>query len=126
VHQYLTFAATTPIQLALADYMRSSTDHLELAAFYQRKRDFFLACLGPSRFRPLPCAGTYFLMVDYAAISDEPDTAFARRLTTEAGVAAIPPSVFYHGGDDHRVLRFCFAKNEATLEAAAEKLCRIR
>ena len=125
VHQYLTFASTTPIQLALADYMRSSADHLELAAFYQQKRDVFLRCLAPSRFRPLPCEGTYFLMVDYAAVSDEPDTVFARRLTIETGVAAIPPSVFYHGGDDHRVLRFCFAKNEATLEAAAEKLCRI-
>ena len=125
VHQYLTFASTTPIQMALADYMQASADHLQLAAFYQQKRDFFLRCLGATRFRPLPCEATYFLMVDYAAVSEEPDTVFARRLITEAGVAAIPPSVFYHGGDDHRVLRFCFAKNERTLKTAAERLCRL-
>jgi methionine aminotransferase len=64
-------------------------------------------------------------MLDYTAITDEPDTAFARRMTVEHGVAAIPPSVFYHQLDDHRVLRFCFAKNDATLKEAAEKLCRI-
>jgi methionine aminotransferase len=125
IHQYLTFASNTPIQMALADYMQSSADHLELGDFYQRKRDLFVGSLGPSRLRPLPCEGTYFLMVDYAAVSDEPDTRFARRLTTEVGVAAIPPSVFYHGGDDHRVLRLCFAKSEATLRAAAQKLCAI-
>ncbi len=90
-----------------------------------RPDDFFLKLIGPSRFRPLSCRGTYFQMLDYAAITDEVDMAFARRLTTRHGVAAIPPSVFYHGGDDHRVLRFWFAKNDATLREAAEKLCRI-
>ena len=125
VHQYLTFATNTPIQLALADYLATTDDHLALSAFYQSKRDLFRTLIGPSRFRPLACEGTYFQMVDYTAITDEPDTAFARRLTTQHGVAAIPPSVFYHGADDHRVLRFCFAKNDATLKEAAEKLCRI-
>ena len=125
VHQYLTFASNTPIQMALADYLDRHTDHLGLSGFYQKKRDFFASLLGPSRFRPLPCEGTYFQMVDYSAISDEPDTAFARRMTIEHGVAAIPPSVFYDQLDDHRVLRFCFAKNEDTLKEAAEKLCRI-
>ena len=125
VHQYLTFASNTPIQMALADYLGSRADHLELSAFYQKKRDLFLSLIGPSRFRPLGCEGTYFQMVDYHAISDEPDTVFARRMTMEHGVAAIPPSVFYHQLDDHRVLRFCFAKNDATLKEAAEKLCRI-
>jgi methionine transaminase len=125
VHQYLTFASNTPIQMALADYLSSHTDHLDLSDFYQTKRDLFVSLLGTSRFRPLPCEGTYFQMVDYAAISDEPDTVFARRLTMEHGVAAIPPSVFYHQRNDHRVLRFCFAKNDATLKEAAEKLCRI-
>jgi methionine aminotransferase len=125
VHQYLTFASNTPIQMALADYLGNTSDHLELSAFYQSKRDLFQTLIGPSRFRSLPCEGTYFQIVDYSAITDEPDTAFARRLTTEHGVAAIPPSVFYHGADDHHVLRFCFAKNDATLREAAEKLCAI-
>lgn len=125
VHQYLTFASNTPIQMALADYLGSRTDHLELAAFYQKKRDLFLSLIRSSRFRPLACEGTYFQMLDYTAITDEPDTAFARRMTVDHGVAAIPPSVFYHQLDDHRVLRFCFAKNDATLKEAAEKLCRI-
>jgi methionine aminotransferase len=125
VHQYLTFATNTPVQMALADYLAGTSDHLELAAFYQAKRDLFIELIGPSRFRPLSCQGTYFQMLDYAAITDEGDTAFARRLTARHGVAAIPPSVFYHGSDDHRVLRFCFAKNDATLKEAAEKLCRI-
>jgi len=125
VHQYLTFASNTPIQMALADYLGSHTDHLELSDFYQKKRDLFLSLIRTSRFRPLACEGTYFQMLDYAAITDEPDTAFARRMTVEHGVAAIPPSVFYHQLDDHRVLRFCFAKNDTTLREAAEKLCRI-
>ena len=125
VHQYLTFASNTPIQMALADYLGGRTDHPELAAFYQKKRDLFLSLIRSSRFRPLACEGTYFQMLDYTAITDEPDTAFARRMTVDHGVAAIPPSVFYHQLDDHRVLRFCFAKNDATLKEAAEKLCRI-
>jgi methionine aminotransferase len=79
----------------------------------------------PSRFEALPCQGTYFQMMRYAAISDASDVDFARRLTIEHGVAAIPPSVFYHGGDDHKVLRFCFAKTDETLQQAAEKLCAI-
>jgi methionine aminotransferase len=78
-----------------------------------------------SRFKALPCSGTYFQMMDYSGISDEPDEAFARRLTTQHGVAAIPPSVFYHDRQDHRVLRFCFAKQDQTLEQAAERLCKI-
>jgi methionine aminotransferase len=125
VHQYLTFASNTPIQMALADYLKDHTDHLELSDFYQKKRDLFLSLIRPSRLRPLACEGTYFQMVDYAAITNAPDTVFARRMTIEYGVAAIPPSVFYNGADDHRVLRFCFAKNDATLKEAADKLCRI-
>ncbi|MGD9330178.1 MAG: methionine aminotransferase [Desulfobacterales bacterium] len=125
VHQYLTFASNTPIQMALADYLGSHADHLTLAGFYEQKRDLFRALIAPSRFRPLACEGTYFQMVAYEAITDAPDTAFARRMTIDHGVAAIPPSVFYHRQDDHRVLRFCFAKNDATLEEAAQALCQI-
>ena len=78
-----------------------------------------------SRFKPVPCSGTYFQMMQYHAISDMPDIDFARWMTIEHGVASIPVSVFYHTGTDHKVVRFCFAKKEATLERAAEKLCRI-
>ncbi len=125
VHQFVTFSSNTPIQYAYADYLRRKEKYLELSAFYQRKRDLFQRLLRDSRFRMQPCSGTYFQMVDYSQISDEPDVEFARRLTTEYGVAAIPPSVFYSEEDDHRVLRFCFAKTDETLEKAAEKLCRI-
>jgi len=125
VHQYLTFASNTPIQCAYADFMENKTAYPNLAEFYQQKRDRFLALLKPSRFKALPCHGTYFQMLDYSQISDDPDVAFAKRLTVTHGVAAIPPSVFYHRNDDHRVLRFCFAKKDKTLQKAAEKLCRI-
>lgn len=125
VHQFLVYAANTPIQHAYADYLADSRTYLGLAEFYQRKRDRFLAMLASSRFKPLACCGTYFIMLDYSAISDENDVDFARRLTIEHKVAAIPPSVFYHRRDDHHVLRFCFAKQDQTLEQAAERLCRI-
>jgi len=125
VHQFLTFASCTPIQWAYADIMDDASLYLELGAFYQEKRDRFLALLETSRFRPRPCRGTYFQMMDYSAISDLDDVSFARQLTIEQKVAAIPPSVFYHDGQDNRVLRFCFAKRDETLEQAAEILCRI-
>ncbi len=125
IHQYLVFATSTPVQMALADHLSQSTDHLNLAEFYQAKRDRFRDLLAATRLRPLACQGTYFQMVDYAAVSTEADVDFARRLTTEFGVAAIPPSVFYHDRRDDHVLRFCFAKHDQTLEEAVEKLCRI-
>lgn len=125
VHQFLTFASNTPIQQAYAKIMQRPKLYLDLAGFYQQKRDLFLNLMGKSRFAALPCMGTYFQMMDYSAITDEPDTEFARRLTIEHGVAAIPPSVFYHDRQDNKVLRFCFAKKDQTLEQAAEMLCRI-
>ncbi len=125
IHQFLTFTSNTPIQMALADYMAHTDHYRELAVFYQRKRDLFLKLMESSRFKPLPCAGTYFQMMDYGEITDTPDEAYARRLTTQYGVAAIPPSVFYHDRRDHRVLRFCFAKQDQTLIQAAERLCKI-
>jgi len=125
IHQYLTFASNTPIQLAYAEFMQNKDLYLDLPKFYQQKRDQFLGLLGKSRFRPLACKGTYYQMLDYSQISDEPDVVFAKRLTVEKGVAAIPPSALYHQKDDHKVLRFCFAKKSETLESAAEKLCRI-
>jgi methionine aminotransferase len=125
IHQYLTFASNTPVQYAFADIMDRPELYLGLPTFYQEKRDLFLRLMEASRFRPLPCHGTYFQMMDFSEISREPDEAFARRMTREKGVAAIPPSVFYHGRDDHHVLRFCFAKKDETLIRAAEVLCGI-
>ena len=125
IHQFLTFAVNTPVQLAYADFLDNRETYLGLAAFYQAKRDLFLALVENSRFKALPCSGTYFQMLDYSAISDAPDVDFARTLTVEHKVAAIPPSVFYHDRTDDRVLRFCFAKTDDTLKEAAEKLCRI-
>ena len=125
VHQFVTFASNTPVQLAYAEYLKASDPYLALPAFYQKKRDLFLSLIENSRFRPLDCRGTYFQMVDYSEMSTEADMDFAKRLTTQYGVSAIPPSVFYHDKDDHRILRFCFAKKDDTLAAAAEKLCRI-
>jgi len=125
VHQYLTFACNTPIQYAFADIMKDASRYLNLSRFYQAKRDTFLKLVEKSRFRALPCRGTYFQMLDFSNITDEADVDFAKRLTIDYGVAAIPPSVFYHRNTDHQVLRFCFAKKDDTLKEAAERLCRI-
>ena len=125
IHQYLTFASNTPIQHALADFILKKEVYLQLSGFYQQKRDLLGELLENSRFKILPCHGTYFLMADYSSITDEPDVTFARRLTVDFGVAAIPPSVFYHRKNDYNVLRFCFAKKDKTLEEAAERLCNV-
>ena len=115
------------MQLALAEFLHSDPAHyLELPDFYQAKRDHFTTLLEKTRFRPMPCAGTYFQLADYSAISDEDDMTFARWLTENHGVAVIPISVFYDQPPaDSRIVRFCFAKEASTLEAAAKKLCRI-
>jgi len=125
IHQYLTFASNTPIQMAYAEFMKNKDLYLKLPDFYQQKRDLFLSLTAQSRFKPLPCKGTYYQMLDYSQISDEPDFEFAKRLTAEYGVAAIPPSTLYHQRSDHKVLRFCFAKKPETLESAAERLCKV-
>ncbi len=125
VHQFNVFCVNRPMQHALADYMKNADNYLELSPFYEKKRDYFLDTIKGSRFRPIPCTGTYFQAVDYSAISDEPDTDFAKRLTTEYGVAAIPVSVFYSSGRDEKVVRFCFAKTEDMLERAGELLCKV-
>jgi methionine aminotransferase len=105
--------------------MAEASRHLGLAAFYEQKRDFFRSQLAGSRFELLPCRGTYFQLARYSAISDSPDRAFAEWMTREVGVAVIPVSVFYQAGRDDRVVRFCFAKQEATLAAAGEKLRQV-
>jgi methionine aminotransferase len=122
-HQFVVFAVNHPMQLALADFMVEQPEFaIDLAAFYQGRRDYFRRQLEGSRFRLLPCAGTYFQLAAYDGVADLPDREFARHLTVDCGVAAIPVSAFYPQGDDHRVVRFCFAKTEATLAAAGERL----
>lgn len=126
VHQYLTFAVNTPAQLAIADMLRNAPEHCrELPSFYRARRDRLAQALEKSRFKVLPCEGTYFLLADYSAISDLDDVSFCQWLTKEVGVAAIPLSVFCAGPFPHRLIRLCFAKQEATLDAAAERLCQI-
>ena len=125
VHQFNAFVANGPVQYALAEYMKNQDAYLALAAFYQKKRDFFLEGIRGSRFEPLPSRGTFFQNLRYDAISDERDTDLAIRLTREYGVAAIPVSAFYRKPPPHKVLRFCFAKSEQTLAKGAEILCRI-
>ena len=127
VHQFVTFVGVTPIQWALADFMAEHPEHVDrLPAFYQAKRDLFCARLAGSRFRFTPTPGTYFQLADYREIDDVDDVAMARRLTAKHGVAAIPVSVFYADPPpDLRLVRFCFAKEDATLARAAERLCAI-
>ncbi|HBZ17708.1 MAG TPA: methionine aminotransferase [Pantoea sp.] len=126
VHQYLTFSVNTPAQLAIADMLRQEPEHYrELSAFYRGRRDRLIAALAGSRFKVLPCEGTYFLLVDYSAISDLDDVSFCQLLTKEVGVAAIPLSVFCADPFPHKLIRLCFAKQEATLDAAAERLCQL-
>ncbi|WP_394780355.1 pyridoxal phosphate-dependent aminotransferase [Undibacterium sp.] len=125
VHQFNVFTVNTPMQYGLAHYMANPAPYLELPAFYQRKRDLFRDGLKNSRFRLLPAAGTYFQSVDYTAISDLPELEFAQWLTAEVGVAAIPVSAFYNQPKESGVVRFCFAKQDATLQKAIERLQRI-
>jgi methionine aminotransferase len=122
MHQFITFSTVTPLQLAIADYMDEEAHYLTLPAFYQAKRDLFCDLLKNSRFEFTPASGTYFQLLRYDNISEEYDLNFAKRLVHEIGVAAIPVSAFYHNKTDNKYLRFCFAKGEETLRAAAEKL----
>ena len=125
VHQFVTFSTITPVQHALAEFLASKRGLAQLAPFYQAKRDLFLDLLKDSRFKPLPCRGSYFQLMDYSAITDESDADFAIRLTKEHGVASIPTSPFLHSQPAPKVLRFCFAKKDETLERAAERLRRV-
>ena len=126
VHQFVSFVAVTPVQLALADFMREEPDYpATLAAFYQAKRDLFCEALRHSRFNVHPSAGTYFQLLEYSALGSAPDTALSERLTRERGIASIPISVFYRDPPPQSYLRFCFAKSDAVLLQAAEVLCAI-
>ena len=123
VHQFVTFVAVTPIQHALAEFMRDHPEHVAgLGAFYQSKRDFFCDALAGSGWKGPRAAGSFFQLLDYSQIADVPDTEMAERLVREHGVAAIPISVFYETPPRLRLLRFCFAKQEETLGRGAERL----
>jgi methionine aminotransferase len=122
VHQFVTFATNTPVQHAFAEFLADPRRYRELSGFYQRKRDLFLDLIAGTRWKPLPSRGTYFQLLDYSAITDEKDTDFAIRLTKEHGVASIPTSAFLHKQSAPPVLRFCFAKKDETLQAAAARL----
>jgi len=125
VHQFNVFTVNTPVQYALASYMADAAPYLGLSAFYQRKRDLFSAGLKNTKFKLLPCEGTYFQSVEISAISDLTEAEFCRWLTAEIGVAAIPVSAFYSDGFDQRVVRFCFAKKDETLNAALARLTKL-
>ena len=125
VHQFNVFTVNTPVQHGLASYMVDPQPYLQLPAFYQRKRDLFRAGLARTRFRLLPSEGSYFQCVDIADVSDLPEEAFCKWLTSEIGVAAIPLSAFYGSGFDQRVVRFCFAKKDETLHTALERLAKL-
>jgi methionine transaminase len=122
VHQFNVFTVNTPVQYGLASYMADAQPYLSLPAFYQRKRDLFKTGLAHTKFKILPSTGSYFQCVDISSVSDLSEAEFCKWLTTEIGVAAIPLSAFYGNGFDQRIVRFCFAKKDETLNLALEKL----
>ncbi|MES2592503.1 MAG: methionine aminotransferase [Bacteroidota bacterium] len=125
VHQFMVFCCNTPIQHALAEFLKNKNNYTDLSKFYQNKRDYFIKLIKGSKFKFEPATGTYFQLLRYNTISKEKDANFAIKLTKEFGIASIPISSFYHNAVDNKVLRFCFAKKEETLEKAAEILNKI-
>ncbi|MBA4329715.1 MAG: methionine aminotransferase [Polaromonas sp.] len=125
VHQFNVFTVNTPVQHGLAAYMADPRPYLDLPAFYQRKRDLFRAGLAKTRFKLLPSEGSYFQCVDISDVSNLGEADFCKWLTTEIGVAAIPLSAFYGNGFDQRVVRFCFAKKDETLNLALDRLAKL-
>ena len=122
LHQWVTFSSATPLQYALAEYLKTPAHYLGLSSFYQQKRDLFASYFKDSRWKILPSHGSFFQCLDYAEISNESDVDLAVRLTKELKVASIPVSVFYEKPPEDRILRFCFAKNDDVLREAAQKL----
>lgn len=122
IHQFLTFSTSTPFQIALAEYIKDIRRIRDLKNFYQSKRDYFRGLLERNGLKPFLCSGTYFQLLDYSSLSDEYDLDFAIRITKEFGIASIPVSVFYKDKTDNKVLRFCFAKEDKTLDEAVSRL----
>jgi methionine aminotransferase len=125
LHQWVTFSSATPLQYALADYLKTPAHYLGLSSFYQQKRDLFASYFKGSRWKILPSHGSFFQCLDYSEISDESDVDLSVRLTKELKVASIPVSVFYETPPEDRILRFCFAKNDDVLKEAAQKLAQL-
>ncbi|HVK47450.1 MAG TPA: methionine aminotransferase [Pseudobacter sp.] len=125
VHQFNCFSVNTPAQVGLAAFIRNRDSYLSLSPEMQKKRDYFQELMTATRFTPLPSYGSYFQCYKYDRISDESDKDFAIRITKEYGIATIPVSAFYRAGNNDKVIRFCFAKKESTLEQAAERLQKI-
>lgn len=126
VHQFTVFTVNAPMQHALAEFLCEPARYEVLPEFFMRKRDLLRSALADTPLELLPCAGSYFQLARYGRVSDEPSGEFAQRLVREIGVATIPLSAFYQDGTDHKVIRFCFAKRDETLLAAAERLRRLR
>lgn len=126
VHQFMVFTVSSPMQVALAHYMKKPDPYMELSSFYQQKRDRLTQGLANTRFKPMPSEGTFFLLADYSAVSDLPEAEFARQLTIQHGVGVIPVAAFYRQPNEtssnHQLIRFCFAKKDDTLDAALAKL----
>jgi len=125
VHQFNCFTCNSPVQFALAEFLKQKDNYLQLGAFLQQKRDHLKNLMAQTRFKALPSYGSYFQLYSYSNITDETEKDFAIRLTKEYGVATIPTSAFYKNGEDNKVLRFCFSKKETTLEEAANRLIKI-
>lgn len=125
VHQFVTFSVNTPVQYALAEFIGEPKNYEYLPSFFQERRDFFVDKIKDSAFEVVPCHGTYFQVLSYKNISDKSDMQMAEWLTKEHKIASIPISVFFQDRQDNKMLRFCFAKQKATLEQAAEILCKI-
>ncbi|WP_345827554.1 methionine aminotransferase [Erwinia sp. HDF1-3R] len=126
VHQFMMYAADTPMQVAFSEYLRHPDNYLGLGAFYQHKRDLLASLLKASPFRLLPSAGSFFMLASYAEFSDLPDSEMVKKLIVEYGVATIPLSAFYTDGTDNKLIRLSFAKDEATLRAGAQALCQVK
>jgi len=125
IHQFLVFVVNHPLQLALADFLKKKSNYSDLKHFYEKKRDLFLSLTKSSRLSPLKTYVSYFQLMHYSAISHELDTELAIRLTKEYKLATIPLSVFYNSNANVKLLRFCFAKKDETLQKAAEIICRL-
>lgn len=125
IHQFVVYCCNTPVQYALSDFLKNKDNYLGISSLYEKKRDVFISLIRESRFKFSPSRGSYFQLLDYSDITDEKDTDFAVRMTKQNKVASIPVSVFYPDAFDQKILRFCFAKQEETLEKAAEILCKI-
>jgi methionine aminotransferase len=121
-HQFITFSVNTPIQFALAEYLKDPENYLNLGKFYQQKRDFFLNQIKGSSLKPLPCFGSYFQLLSYDGVSTKSEMEMAAWMTKEKGLAPIPVSAFYKDGSDQKLLRFCFSKSDTTLESAGKIL----